>query len=72
MNLHTEFPTRLHWTADQLADAVPPRLHELFAFDAIDRAHTSTDSANATRLEPTRHTRSYLPGAALHATFRVG
>jgi len=34
MNAFAPFPSRLHWTAQQLADAVPLRLHELFAFDA--------------------------------------
>ena len=34
MNAFDHFPTRLHWNAQQLADAVPPRLHQLFVFDA--------------------------------------
>ena len=75
MNLHTHFPSRLHWTADQLVDAVPPRLHELFAFDAVTGADLQPDSANASRMAPTRHTRSYLStylrGAAMRALFRV-
>ena len=30
-------PTRLHWTAQQLTDAVPLRLHQLYAFAAESR-----------------------------------
>ena len=33
MNAFAQFPAHLHWTAQQLADAVPPRLSELYAFD---------------------------------------
>jgi HlyD family secretion protein len=33
-NATTYFPSRLHWSSEQLADAVPLRLHQLFAFDA--------------------------------------
>jgi hypothetical protein len=28
------FPFHLHWTSDDLADAVPLRLHEMLDFDA--------------------------------------
>ena len=34
MNAFDRFPARLHWNAQQLADAVPLRLHELPAFRA--------------------------------------
>jgi len=75
MNLRTHFPERLHWTADQLVDAVPPRLHQLFAFDAMTGADLQPDSANAPRMAPTRLTRSYLStyvrGDAVRALFRV-
>jgi hypothetical protein len=27
------FPEQLHWTAQQLAEAVPLRLHQIYAFD---------------------------------------
>jgi hypothetical protein len=27
------FPEHLHWTAQQLAEAVPLRLHQLYAYD---------------------------------------
>lgn len=36
MNAFAHFPAHLHWNAQQLADAVPARLHELFALDAFD------------------------------------
>lgn len=28
------FPEQLHWTAQELTEAVPLRLHEIYAFDA--------------------------------------
>ena len=75
MNLRTHFPERLHWTADPLVDAVPPRLHQLFAFDAMTGADLQPDSANASRMASTRHTRSdlqaYTPDRPSHAVFRL-
>lgn len=34
MNTHLPLPDQFHWSAQDLADAVPRRLFELFAFDA--------------------------------------
>ncbi|MDH5835171.1 hypothetical protein [Luteimonas kalidii] len=63
MNHFAHFPARPHWTAQQLADAVPVRLHQLFAFDA---RHEGADApaANAPRhrARDARYTRhSMLP-----------
>jgi hypothetical protein len=38
MNAFAVFPAHLHWTSHQLAEAVPLRLHEMFAFDARGQA----------------------------------
>lgn len=72
MTPHVAFPAQPHWSADQLADAVPPRLHELFAFDATTRGDTHDASANASRLDRPRGTRSYLRADTVRAPFRVG
>ena len=61
------FPSQLHWTSEQIADAVPLRLHQLFAFDA---GHAG-DSANAS--VPTRQMkpRRYLPAPLAPDVFRI-
>ena len=61
------FPSQLHWTSEQLADAVPLRLHQLFAFDAGDLL----GSANAA--SASRHARSgnYLPATPAPDVFRI-
>ena len=44
MNADVYFPSQLNWTAQELAEAVPLRLHELFAFDAgrdVDASNTN-------------------------------
>jgi hypothetical protein len=60
------FPAQLHWSAQDLADAVPLRLFELFAFDPAD----AMPSANRTPARTGR--RGYLPSAPLSALFHVG
>jgi hypothetical protein len=60
------FPAQLHWSAQDLADAVPLRLFELFAFDPAD----AMPSANRTPARGGR--RSYLPTMPLSALFHVG
>lgn len=65
------FPFRLQWNAQQLADAVPLRLSELFAFDAGGDA---TQASNARRVGPPRATRvpgHYAGQSALPDLFRV-
>ena len=37
MNAYPDFPSRLYWTAQDLAAAVPLRLFELYRFDADNR-----------------------------------
>jgi len=60
------FPAQLHWSAQDLADAVPLRLFELFAFDPAD----AMPSAN--RASARTHRRGYLPAAPLSTLFHVG
>ena len=68
MNAFDHFPAHLHWNAQQLADAVPLRLHQLFvaeiAGDATQRA------ANRTADVPRRGS-GYVVPARLPAHFRI-
>jgi hypothetical protein len=62
MNPFAHFPARPHWTAQQLADAVPLRLHQLFAFDARDGADERAANAARHRARDARYVqRSSLP-----------
>ncbi len=63
-NAFLAFPDSLHWSAQDLADAVPLRLFELYAFDPADAQPCAN---HATRPAPCR---SYVP--ATQATlFRI-
>lgn len=65
------FPFRLYWDAQQLVDAVPLRLHELFDFDA---GREAAQASNAHRIAPPRATRvpsHYAGQGALPAMFRI-
>ena len=64
MNAFVVFPEHLHWTAQQLAEAVPLRLHELFAFDA------TTQAGAANRAQP-RPRRDYAPRPPMSERFSV-
>ena len=64
MNAFVVFPERLHWTAQQLTEAVPLRLHELFAFDA------TTQGSAANRSQP-RPPRDYAPHPPMSERFSV-
>ena len=69
MNAFAHFPARLHWNADQLADAVPLRLHALFPFDA---AHDDSSVPAANReSRRTRRTVAYAAPRPLPARFRI-
>jgi hypothetical protein len=61
------FPSQLHWTSEQLADAVPLRLHQLFAFDASGMLG-SANAASSTR-QP--RTGNYLPATPVPDVFRI-
>jgi hypothetical protein len=65
-NAFVAFPDRLHWDAQDLANAVPLRLFELYAFDPAD-ARPSANRA-APRIA---HGRSYVPPATQSAMFRI-
>ena len=63
------FPTRLHWTAQQLTDAVPLRLHQLYAFAADDPSPGRAANGEHDRRRA-RH--GYAPHAVLPPRFRIG
>lgn len=69
MNAFAHFPARLHWTAQQLADAVPLRLHEVFAFDAA-RDSSGRSAANGERRRA-RAATAYAMRSALPPRFGV-
>ena len=59
----------LRWTSQDIADAVPLRLHEIDLFDAADARGAS---ANAARFrQPPRLRNAYLAAAALPARFGI-
>jgi hypothetical protein len=64
MNADVYFPSQLHWTAQQLAEAVPLRLHELFAFDA----GRDVDASNTHHALPRE---GYLPPLPASPFFRI-
>jgi hypothetical protein len=61
------FPSQLHWNADELTAAVPLRLHELFAYDAGREAPFTVDPD----LPALPGHRDYLPPSPPPALFRV-
>ena len=65
MNADVYFPSQLNWTAQELAEAVPLRLHELFAFDA----GRDVDASNGNHVLPQRS--GYLPPLPPSPFFRV-
>lgn len=69
MDTFAYFPARPHWTAQQLTDAVPLRLHQLFAFDATASAD-SRAAANGERRRA-RATAAYAARSALPARFGI-
>jgi len=69
MNTTSTFPYRLHWTAQDIADAVPLRLFELFSFDAGADGADLERSANQLPRHSWRG--AYLRIGELPASFRV-
>jgi hypothetical protein len=63
MNNFAHIPTRLHWTAQQLTDAVPLRLHQLYAFATEGRpARAAANGEHRRRLAVAAYAaRSPLP-----------
>ena len=62
---------RLRWTAEQLADAVPLRLHQIDLFDAADAARDGAlPAANGVRAR-LRIAHGYRAGDALAPRFRI-
>lgn len=65
-NASVAFPSQLHWDAQDIADAVPLRLFELYVFDPSE-AMPSANRGAVPRVPRT----SYAPAATSHAMFRV-
>jgi len=70
MNTHSIFPSRLHWSAQDLAAAVPLRLFELYRFEA--EADAAENAARLARVIPARDFRGgYVRPAPLPTRFSV-
>lgn len=69
MSTTSTFPYRLNWTAQDLADAVPLRLFELFGFDAT--VQDIDPSANHLSQPRRDWRRGYLHQGELPARVRV-
>ncbi|WP_240126914.1 hypothetical protein [Thermomonas alba] len=67
MNASPVLPLHFHWTAQELADAVPQRLSQLPLFDA---AADTRNACNDARARP-RPAVGYLPRPALTPAFRI-
>ena len=66
MNASVFFPSQLHWSSHELAEAVPLRLHELFAF-GVEHDLRAANSATPRPARP----RNYLPATPAPDVFRV-
>ena len=70
MNTHSIFPSRLHWSAQDLAAAVPLRLFELYRFEA--EADAAENAPRFARVKPARDFRGgYVRPAPLPTRFSV-
>lgn len=69
MNTITAFPFHLHWSPQQIADAVPLRLFEADLFAIGREANASANAGSPPRSK--RRVAGYLPKPALPAQFRV-
>lgn len=67
MNAFIALPSAFSWTPDQLAEAVPLRLHEAVAFDARD--NDALPAANG--LHRRARASGYLPARASLPNFRI-
>lgn len=73
MNAFSRFPARLHWNAQQLADAVPLRLHALSLADVVADViggHAAPPPANRA-VGASRRPSPYAACAALPRHFRI-
>ena len=65
----TPFDT-LHWTAQDIADAVPLRLHQIALFDAADARDDNASAANEPR-QRLRIAHGYRGDAVPEPRFRI-
>ena len=68
MNAFVALPNAFNWTPQQLAEAVPLRLHQALAFDAHDDGTLSAANAPRERLRIAHH---YRADAAMPPRFRI-
>ena len=71
MHAFVDFPSRLHWSAGQLADAVPLRLHELTLVVIGGNATTVGANARARLRDPLRVRDGLTPPESLRDVFRI-
>ena len=67
MNAFVALPHAIYWTPEQLADAVPLRLHEAVAFDAHDEDALLAANGLHRRARAT----GYLPARQSLPNFRI-
>jgi len=66
MHAFTSLPSQFRWTAQQLADAIPLRLHQHRIFSAESLATAANDYRR-----PTPRATSYLPAQPARSHFRI-
>ena len=71
MHAFVDFPSQLHWSAEQLADAVPLRLHELTLVDIGGNATAVGANARARLRDPLRVRDGLTPPESLRDVFRI-
>ena len=71
MHAFVDFPSQLHWSAEQLADAVPLRLHELTLVVIGGNATTVGANARARLRDPLRVRDGLTPPESLRDVFRI-
>lgn len=69
MYAYPALPPQFHWSAEQLADAVPRRLHQLPVFQAGGDLPEACNGPHKHKHQ--RPARGYLPASDLPAAFRV-
>ena len=70
MYANTGFPHHVHWSSDELADAVPRRLSELFHLESLAAA-AAEDGAGAEARRARNLPRPYVPASTFPELFRV-
>ena len=67
-----DYPFDLRWTPQDLAEAVPLRLHQMFAFDVDGDTACAMASANSeTQARRVGLMHGFLPAADFHPRFTI-